>query len=286
MGQNRFWRIWRWIVYFLIGLAMPVGYFAWKSIPIESLAFGLQSPHMALAQHSPKDVVGDLGGIKVRIPKYCAEYVEYDADPGFGEQRKGLAPERTFESKLRSFGIDARFPEMKCKQSEALQKDYRNQFLMPNNAWVSIGINAGEIYPGVEAANRHAKSVISSTHKPTEFWFENYERVPRQVFGLDAYVVAGVDPYSGGPARDSEKTNDKFFRFDKLGVADTYISCGKTYVPSGVATCSMKFSMEPMAKVLINVRFVRSRLPQWSLIRRSTIDLLSGFECNGEGCGR
>lgn len=286
MGQERVLLVRRWIGCLLILLAMPFGFLAWKNNAIGSLAFSFQSPQMALAQYAQKDVVGDLGGIKVRIPQYCAEYVEYNSDPVFGAQRKGFPPERNFESKLRSFGIDARFPEMKCKQGEEMRADYRNQFLMPNNAWVSIGINAGEIYPGVEAVNRHAVAVINSVHSPTEFWVDNYERVSERFFGLDAYVVKGVDPYSGVPARDSEKTIDKFFRFDRFGVADTYIACGKTHVPGGVSSCSMKFSMEPMAKVLINVRFVRSRLSQWDLIRQSTIDFISGFEFRGDGSGK
>ncbi|MCY1313670.1 hypothetical protein D3C85_1184960 [compost metagenome] len=40
----------------------------------------------------------------------------------------------------------------------------------------------------------------------------------------------------------------------------------------------MKFSMEPAAKVLVNVRFAQSRLSQWRDIRQSTIDLLMSFE--------
>lgn len=224
--------------------------------------------------------------MKVRVPKYCVEHVEYDADPGVGAQQSGFFPERTFESKLRSFGIDARFPEMKCKQGEEMRVDYRNQFLMPDNAWVSIGISSGEIYPGVEAVNRHAVFVLSSVNNPAEFWFDNYERVSERFLGLDAYVVKGVDPYSGAPARDSELTVDKFFRFDRFGVADTYIARGKTHVPGGVSSCSMKFSMEPKAKVLISVGFVRSRLSQWELIRKSTIDFISGFEFRGEGSAK
>jgi hypothetical protein len=30
----------------------------------------------------PKDVIGGLGGMKVRIPRHYAEYVEDDGDPG------------------------------------------------------------------------------------------------------------------------------------------------------------------------------------------------------------
>jgi len=38
---------------------------------------GFQPPEMMMAQYTPKDVIGDLGGIKVRIPRHCAEIVEF-----------------------------------------------------------------------------------------------------------------------------------------------------------------------------------------------------------------
>lgn len=277
MAQKTPWRTLRQSAYFLIGLTVPASYLAWKTQAAESLTAGAHSPQRGLDQHAQNYFIGDLGGMKVHIQKYCAEHVEYDVDPGFGERRKGPEPERTVDSRLRSFGIDARFPEMECKQSKAMQEDYRHQFLNQNNNWVSIGINAGEIYPGAEAANRHAGYVKRSIEKPTEFWFENYERIPELIYGLDAYVVKGIDPYSGSPARESEKTNDKFFSYDKSGAADTYISCSKTNVSGGVSTCAMKFSMEPTAKALVNIRFARSLLPQWRNIRQSTIDLLTSF---------
>lgn len=222
-----------------------------------------------------QDVVGDLGGIKVRIPKHCAEYVEYDGDPGFGEgERRGG---KTFESKFRSFGLDVRLPEMKCKESAEMEADYRSSWLDENSPWVSVGINSGEIYPGVEAVDRHSKITIRSLNKKNNFWLDNYERIPGATYGLHAYVVAGTDPGTGGLARENERAKDRFFHYDKFGVADTYISCGKTYVPGGVATCLMKFNMEPDMRVLVNVRFSRSLLPKWRDIRSSVAVFLSGF---------
>ena len=40
-------------------------------------------------------VIGDLGGMPVKIPRYFASYVEYDGDPGFGEKRPSSPPIRT-----------------------------------------------------------------------------------------------------------------------------------------------------------------------------------------------
>ncbi|HRI93736.1 MAG TPA: hypothetical protein PLS93_19095, partial [Accumulibacter sp.] len=111
-----------------------------------------------------------------------------------------------------------------------------------------------------------------------EFWFSNYERLPIKVHGLDAYVVAGLDPRTGKPARDSDKVDDKYFHISPSGLADTYISCGKTYVPGGVASCSMDFALEPKARVYVDVRFNTAHLSEWQEIREKTIDFLTGFE--------
>jgi hypothetical protein len=276
--------VWQWIFFLLIGLTIASGYIFLKYQWIKYQLFGFQPPEMALAQYTPKDVIGDFGGIKVSIPRHCAEYVEYDGDPGFGEKRIWPVTERTFHSELRSFGIDIRMTDMKCKESPELREDRRQQFRKQESPWISIGINAGSIYPklGAMVADRHARIVIDSITKPTEFWFSNYERLPSKIYGLDAYVVTGLDPYTGKPAKDSDKVNDKYFHFTPSGLADTYISCGRTYVPGGVASCSMSFSLEPIAKVHVSVRFTRVRLSEWQEIRKKTIDLLTGFEVHEE----
>ena len=96
--KPRFGKKLLWLVCLLIGLAIV--YVMWG---ISARITGFLPPEMAMAQYTPKDVIGDLGGMKVRIPRHYAEYVTYDDDPGFGEKRKGGRPERTFDSRLRSF---------------------------------------------------------------------------------------------------------------------------------------------------------------------------------------
>jgi len=39
--------------------------------------YGFQSSKMAMAQYTPKDVIGNLGGMRVRISRHCAEIVEF-----------------------------------------------------------------------------------------------------------------------------------------------------------------------------------------------------------------
>ena len=273
--SNR-WRIARWLVYLLIGLAIPIGYMVWKIEIVRSELFGVQPPEMALAQHTPRDVIGDLGGMKVRIPRYYAEYVEYDGDPGFGEKRKGLIPARTFESKLRSFGMEVRFPDMKGLKTPELKEDYRAYQLKSENSWVSVSINSGEIYPKM---GRNAnEGLAKKLREKSEHWFANYERKPDfDIAELEAYVVAGIDPHTGALARESDSTDDVYI-YKESNHIDTYISCGKTSVLGGVASCSMHFGLEPKAEVRLAIIFAPTLLPKWREIRTSVSDLIYSFE--------
>ncbi|MFT4242300.1 MAG: hypothetical protein QM569_08460 [Acidovorax sp.] len=265
-----------WIVYMLVGLSIASGYAFWEFQPTKSQLFGFQPPGMNLAQHTPKDVIGDLGGMKVRIPRHYAEYVEYDDDPGFGEKRKESIPERNFKSKLRSFGMNARFPDMKGLETIELKEARRNYRLKPENPWIDIGINAGSIYPGM-GANANS-GLAKKLWEKSEYWFANYERAPRMdTVGLDAYVVAGADPRTGKPARESDSTDDIYIHKTTSHV-DTFISCGRTSVPGGVATCHMHFGLEPKAKVRIDAGFSPALLPKWHSIRNSVSELIYSFE--------
>lgn len=271
----------RWAVYLLIGLAISICYIAWKFQSAKNDLFDFQPPEMALAQYTSKDVIGDLGGMKVRIPQHYAEYVEYNGDPGFGEKRSAAARlQRSFSSRLSSFGISVRLQDMKGLETPQLKEDYRNHRLNPENPWIRISINAGDIYPsmGANANDGLAKNLWEKS----EYWFANYERAPlMDTAELEAYVVAGTDPRTGKPARESDSTEDIYIHRTANHV-DTYISCGRTSVPRGVATCHMHFGLEPKAKVRIDVGFYPTLLNKWRQIQNSVSELLYGFEVKNQ----
>ena len=96
----------------LVCSALVVGMAWFKQTSGRVLGGPFQPPEMAAAQFATRNMVGDLGGVPVAIPRHFANYVEYEGDPGFGEKRIGPRPERTHASKLTSFGFDVRFPDM------------------------------------------------------------------------------------------------------------------------------------------------------------------------------
>jgi hypothetical protein len=270
----------------VLGLVIFIGYFVWKVHSFQSQLFGFEPPEMAARRFTPKDVIGDLGGMRVLIPRHCAEFVTYNGDPTFGEKRK-FSSEHLPTSKLRGFGVDVRFPEMRCKDNEEMREDRKRNFLNRENPWIAITVTSGEFYPslGARATDNRAKVVTDTIDKPGKFWFDNFERLPTSDFGLEAYVVAGIDTRTGKPAKDSLDSNDVFIHRLVAGTADTYITCNKTESYRGVATCEMNFGMEPKARVRLTVRFVRSKLSEWRKIKQSTLDLLTSFEVREDAVG-
>jgi len=91
-------------------------------------------------------------------------------------------------------------------------------------------------------------------------------------------VVEGVDPKTGKPARESSLTEDVYLQRQATGKVETHIVCRRTSVPEGVASCNMKFTLEPKAHAGINVRFRSGLLPEWKKIKVSVRDLLQSFE--------
>jgi hypothetical protein len=253
-------------------------YVAWE---VSSLAYGFQPPEMAAAQHTPRDVIGDLGGMKVRIPRHYAEYVVYDGDPGFGEKRKGPRPPRTFDSRLRSFSIDVRFPDMKGLENAQIRKEKRRQPLQ-ETTWISIGINAGEDYPGDGFLDRQTERRLLQfqPHTPEgrENWLFTYERMPKDEYGLEVWRLSEIAPRTDKLARESSHARDIYIHRDASGKVDTFIMCKYPSVPEGIGKCNAGTHLEPKAKVVVNINFRRGLLPEWQRVRQSARDLLISFE--------
>jgi hypothetical protein len=160
--------------------------FPWKVVLADgAVIWGFEPSEMAAAYRSPTDVVGDLGGMPVKISRHVAEYVEYDGDPGFsGPPRHGPPPERTYASRLKSFGFDVRFPDMAMLTTREMVVDKANHNIY-NTPWMSIGISSGEIYPGRGFMNR--LTVIEKIEN--RYWWNDYEELPKKIFRFDRIPI-------------------------------------------------------------------------------------------------
>jgi hypothetical protein len=136
----------------LMGLAL-----AWVSEPSQPDVIQNLGDSWVLQENQIGPVIGDLGGVPESIPKPFANFVAYDGDPHFMRRRKAPPPERTYQSKLRNFGFNIRYPDMAALTEEtAKQKKLENIY---TTTWMRMGINSGANYGGNPLENHINRKV-------------------------------------------------------------------------------------------------------------------------------
>lgn len=258
-------------VVLLIGIAL-IGYFFFFKTLV-ALPNPFEPPEMAAAKYAPHDVVGDLGGVPVTIPRHFANYVEYEGDPNFGEKRQGSKPERTHQSKLVSFGYYTRFPDMAGESSAELIKDKRS-YSPAKTPWISVGINTGKNYPGDGFLDRTVHSVVETPNVILKYM--NYEKLSTKEHGLTVHAAAGIDPKTNKPYREHTDAEDVFVYRDKSGRVTASIRCSNRNVPA--PPCTHDFSLEPDMHAKVYLSYRRSQLPQWREIQEAVKQQILGFK--------
>jgi hypothetical protein len=267
----------KWTLWTGVGLIVLACVTAWFKLASLWVA-GFQPPEMAAAQYSSKDVVGNLGGLPVRLPRYAVHLVEYDGEPSWGKNTKPVA--KTESTGIKSFGFYARYPDMQMIDSYATEKEKRSQSIY-TTMWLDVGVTSGEIYPKDGFLDRVFACLIRATAPSTcggdqIYWWEDYERLHKPEHGLTVYALKGLEPKSGQPAREQKNTDDVFVAKDKQGRVRTYISCSN--VGHEAAPCGHSFSMEyDGMHADISVKYRRGLLPHWQDIQAKVTQAMLGF---------
>lgn len=232
-----------------------------------------QPPEMAAAQYAHKDVVADLGGVPVSIPKHFADYVEYDGDPGFGEKRKEPKPKRTQQSKLSSFGFYVRHPDMVGLSTPELRQEKKEENIY-TTMWLSVGISSSNNYPGDGFLDRRTRAAVDIPNEVLKY--RNYEKLPDEQYGLTVYAASGVDPKTNKPYRQDDDAKDVFIYRNADGKVITYIDCSNRQIKS--VRCEHTVSLEPAIKAKVYINYRRELLPEWQKIQESVTQLIYSFK--------
>jgi hypothetical protein len=223
-------------------------------------------------------VIGDLGGVPVAIPRPFARFVEYDADPGFMEKRKSWsAPERTFQSKLRGFGFEVRYPDMASAELK-VQADKDIYTTM----WMRVGITTGEDYGVDHSLDNHKNTRINSSHTFYSKYL-NYVPLQNKTYGLTGYTPVGPGinlerrNIEYGLGADMSDKNIYFFE-EESGHVTTFIECSN--MSHEAAPCQQRFNLNPVMKAHITVSYRKGLLSHWQQIQKSVTELIYSFEVN------
>jgi len=211
-------------------------------------------------------VIGDLGGVPVEMPRESVHLLQYNGDPGWGEARVGPIPERTYESKIFSFGFDIRYTDGTIYDGPngKMHRDYKQQEGLPDSPWVSVGVISGEYYHGPGGIDRIGSGTLS--YSPNNGPASTYAKLPETQFGLEVYAPPGIDPKTDTPWRENKYAEDVFIQRDDAGVITTYIECSNRDVRR--PPCVHMFDLEPEMGLHVRVSYSRHVLKDWQQIEQ------------------
>jgi hypothetical protein len=235
---------------------------------------GTQETKELAARYSQRDVIGDLGGMPVSIPRHFANFVEYDGDPGWGEKRKGPIPDRTYQSKLNSFGFKVRFPDMAGRSGPEQEKDYASSSIYKTQ-WIDVGITTGSHFGDGLFLERSVNDINKENLK-----FQ-FQILPKKTHGMETYSPVGIDPKTRSrPESTDYNDRDLFVHRTINGQVDTYIKCSN--VNHDAAPCSHYFFLPPPLAAKVTVSYRRGLLPEWQKIQISVAQLILNFRAPTE----
>lgn len=264
-------RIGRWLLgSLLIGLLAIAATVAVWLHKAQRITSRIES-HVA-SQPYPGFAIGDLGGMPVKMPRYMAELLEYDGDPGWAPAPDWRPPVRTFESKINSFGFYVRYPDGVTLDSWERREEKR---LTPpwEDRWISVGVKSSKHYPGDGFLQRYEQALYrNQTHKSALF---RYHLQPEKAYGLEVYRLA---PPPEGPDPKKAIADEKFFGRDADGRLVTTIRCTAVRVAVYQSTCLQDWSMEAHGlKVEMSAQYRRSLLQHWREIQPMITQIVLGF---------
>lgn len=238
-------------------------------------------------KNNPRDkkripyIIGDLGGQPVNLPRGAIELLEYEDSPGWDKEKwKTYQPkERTYNSKITSFGFQFRLSDKAIKQYKVTDHEYYQETKRPKiHDWIRVSVGSHPVIRKNKTAYKYPiiDFKVNIEHKDR---FCKYSEIPEYTYNLDLYISyfdngekckrinIGENFYGG--------YDDLYIHRDKNNIIDTSISCSNR----GIKHCRQRFSLHKHndMQVEVSVRYHRYLLPQWQEIQDKTTEIILGF---------
>jgi hypothetical protein len=226
--------------------------------------------HVA-SQPYPGFAIGDLGGMPVKVPRYMAELLEYDGDPGWAPAPNWRPPVRTFESKINSFGFYVRYPDGQTLDSWSRREEKR---LTPpwEDRWIDVGVKSGRRYPRDGFLNAYVKRRLldhvgkSANHR--------FYRQPENEYGLEVYRLARPPE---GPDPTKTRVVEEYVARDSVGDVVSTFDCTVSF-DANRSMCSQVWSMEDHGlQVQLTASYRQPQLQHWREIQSMVTTIVLGF---------
>lgn len=223
---------------------------------------------------APKDpygepyIIGTLGGVPVNLPSSVVRFVEYADSPGWDMDkiRSYNPPTRNYQSIIKAFDFAFRNSDgaLYDERKRDLVKQYRAERSAGSDDWVRVLISAAP----VENSRKYPLDYLYETsfQKWATAAEEPYAFTGEYRYGLEYYVVPGINPKTQKSWREKDGVEDLFIYKGSDGHVVTYIKCSNHNVPS--PPCTHYFEMlSPMKLGNITLSYHRQHLKSWKAIQ-------------------
>ena len=178
------------------------------------------------------------------------------------------------KSSIDSFSFRMRYRDQTLLDTRKNYAQYKREIEMLPNPWIRVGIASGTRYhQGEHVWDRYIASDFERGYSSDSPVYQrdgdDYE------FGLERYIVPGINPANNLPWRENHSADDVFVHRDAAGHVNAYIRCSNNAVPH--PPCSHYFSVSGDMKVDASLLYDRQLLPDWQKIQQAADSAIHGF---------
>ena len=201
-------------------------------------------------KNNPRDkkripyIIGDLGGQPVNLPRGAIELLEYEDSPGWDkEKQKTYKPkERTYQSKITSFGFQFRLSDKAIKQYKVTDHEYYQETKFPKNRdhdWMRVSIHSHPVTREHKTAYIHPTNAFDNKMELSTKDDSQCSYVQNEEYNLTLYK-------NTRQCSSRFYDNDLYIHRDENNVIDTFIYCSNT----GNLFCNQEFSLHYTGQIL------------------------------------
>ena len=239
------------------------------------------TPKVQEAVFDNPDIIGTLGGRRVRMSFYQTQDVSFVGTPGpFSDDWATYKrPPRSYDNQIFDFSFYLNY-------KKGILRDIRNddnfykEAAKSGTPWILVGVASNN---AIMNRPEHLDSFLQDDLEvKKELPSYTYVKIPEIQYGLERYIVPGNDPKTGKPYRfENSESDDLFIARDKNGHVRSYIKCfNKSDVPN--PPCSHRFRVMDGIKVTLDMLYSRHLLHDWQKIEDEAAKIIYGFVRNAE----
>lgn len=240
----------------------------WFAALLASLAIPYCSSISTKPFVHPKEYVGHLDNIPVRVPRPYARFISYDGKPGFLEKYLGRQPKRNFQSGINGFAFEVHYPDLAVR--DFLQPEATPKETISDSRWLRVSLVANShfsVASDVYMARQNERIKLTGIYRDVP--------LDAPVYDLKAYRPSDEHPEVVKNRYVGMGGENKYLDIGADGKTLTYITCSNREYAS--SPCTMSFTLDPAIHARIEVTFRKGLLENWKEIRAAASNIVLGF---------